>query len=247
MAQLVPALYNLYVDDWLPEQFQILGLDLKPMTDAKFADRLRSGAAQFSRYAPDLPDWGRFAGRLKYIQANFDAPAPYAQLAKELAALDKTWNTPARRIFYLAVPPQLIETIVARLGEVGLVSDPRRTRVVIEKPFGHDLDSAVRLNRLLLKSLAESQIFRIDHYLGKETVQNILAFRFANSLFEPIWNRRYIDHVQLTVAETVGVEHRGGYYEQRGRSTRHGAESSHSRAGTHRHGTAGLFRTRRAA
>jgi glucose-6-phosphate 1-dehydrogenase len=214
--KLVPAFYNLYVDDWLPEQFQILGLDLKPMSDSDFRERLRSGAERFSRYAPALPNWERFADHLKYIEANFDAPAPYAQLTQELAAQDRAWNTPAQHMFYLAVPPQLIEMIVSRLGEAGLVADRRRARVVIEKPFGHDLDSAARLNRLLLSSLAESQIFRIDHYLGKETVQNILAFRFANSLFEPIWNRRYIDHVQLTVAEKVGVEHRGAYYERAG-------------------------------
>jgi glucose-6-phosphate 1-dehydrogenase len=215
--KLVPALYNLYIDDWLPEQLHILGLDLKPMDDSEFREHLRSGTGQFSRYAPDgLPDWPHFAEHLRYVEANFDSPAPYAQLAKELAAQDQAWNVPAQHIFYLAVPPQLIETIVSRLGEAGLVGDRRRARVVIEKPFGHDLESAARLNRLLLKCLAESQIFRIDHYLGKETVQNILALRFANSLFEPIWNRRYIDHVQLTVAEKVGVEHRGRYYDKAG-------------------------------
>jgi glucose-6-phosphate 1-dehydrogenase len=214
--KLAPALYNLYVDDWLPEQFHILGLDLKQMDDLAFRDRLREGTGRFSRYAPGLPDWARFARNLTYAEANFDTPEPYSQLAEKLAAQDHAWNTPAEHIFYLAVPPQLIETIVSHLGQAGLVSDRQRARVVIEKPFGHDLDSAAHLNRLLLSSLAESQIFRIDHYLGKETVQNILALRFANSLFEPIWNRRYIDHVQVTVAEKVGVEHRGGYYEQAG-------------------------------
>ena len=214
--KLVPALYHLFVDKWLPEQFQIVGIDRKPLDDRQFRERLRSGAMHFARYAPELPNWGRLEQHARYVAGDIHTPAPYARLAGELPAQDQAWGAPAQHIFYLAVPPHLIETVVSHLGQAGLVADRGRTRVVIEKPFGHDLDSAARLNRLLLESLAESQIYRIDHYLGKETVQNILALRFANSLFEPIWNRRYIDHVQITVAEKLGVEHRGRYYERAG-------------------------------
>jgi glucose-6-phosphate 1-dehydrogenase len=146
----------------------------------------------------------------------FDNPATYENLTATLNEQDKKWGETATRIFYLSTPPSIVETIVHNLGQAHLVDDRRHARLVVEKPFGRDYASACSLNQSLLKTLDESQIYRIDHYLGKETVQNILAFRFANALFEPIWNRRYIDHIQITVAEQVGVEHRGGYYDQSG-------------------------------
>ena len=137
-------------------------------------------------------------------------------LAKKLADQDKAWDAKANRIFYLGLPPRMIDPVARELGQARLNQDRKRSRIVVEKPFGHDLDSAQALNHTLGTIFHESQIFRIDHYLGKETVQNILAFRFANTLFEPIWNRHYIDHVQITVAETVGVGSRGHYYDQAG-------------------------------
>ena len=143
-------------------------------------------------------------------------PKPFEALAKALKEQDKDLGEQAERVFYLATPPVIVEEIVHNLGQAGLTNDPQRSRLVFEKPFGHDQASAHALNRSLLETLEESQIYRIDHFLGKETVQNILAFRFANALFEPIWDRRYIDHVQITVAEQLGVEHRGEYYDQAG-------------------------------
>jgi glucose-6-phosphate 1-dehydrogenase len=214
--KLIPALYNLYLDHRLPEQFAILGLDRKPSADDVFRARLRDGAAQFSRRLPTAADWDAFARRLTYLQTDFTASDSYTRLATRMADLSKQWVGDVNRIYYLATPPAMIGVIAERLGAAQLTADPRRTRLVVEKPFGRDLASATELNRILARVLAESQIYRIDHYLGKETVQNILAFRFANSLFEPIWNRRYIDHVQITVAEQLGVEHRGAYYEQAG-------------------------------
>ena len=153
-----------------------------------------------------------------------------ADLGKKLAGYDKAWDMPANRLFYLALPPSMIEPITEHLAEANLNEDRDRARIVVEKPFGHDLDSAKELDRVLTGLFDESQIFRIDHYLGKETVQNILAFRFGNTFFEPIWNRRYIDHVQITVAEKVGVEHRGGFgwTGHAGVRRRHRRELAHS-------------------
>ena len=214
--KLVPALYNLYLDHWLPEQFAIVGLDRKPLADDAFRAQLREGANQFSRRPPTTADWQRFAGHLNYLQMDFGNPDSYARLAGQLTGQEKDWEGTANRIFYLATPPSMIAVIAERLAAAKLVAEAARTRLVAEKPFGSDLASATELNRVLARLMTEEQVYRIDHYLGKETVQNILAFRFANSLFEPIWNQRYIDHVQITVAEQLGVEHRGGYYEQAG-------------------------------
>lgn len=216
--KLVPALYNLYLDGFLPEQFTIVGMDGKHAELDDWRTRLRDGVDQFSRRGKvDDAQWQTFVVHLTaYQSGDFNDKATYDALAQTLAVQEAAWGQVASRLFYLATPPVIVAGIVQHLGQAGLVSDIQHSRVVVEKPFGHDLDSARSLNQALLGILDESQIYRIDHYLGKETVQNILAFRFANALFEPVWDRRYIDHVQITVAETVGVEHRGGYYEHSG-------------------------------
>jgi glucose-6-phosphate 1-dehydrogenase len=215
--KLVPALYNLFLDRRLPERFAIIGVARHEIDGNAFRQRLREGVDLFSRRGKAIDErWDEFASRLTYFAGDFTAPATGALLRERLEQLDREWNSRADRIFYLAISPGLIETAARQLESLGVCKDCSRDRLVVEKPFGRDLASAVALNRLLTSLFDESQIYRIDHYLGKETVQNILAFRFANSLFEPIWNRRYIDHVQITVAETVGVEERGGYYDKAG-------------------------------
>ena len=212
--KLIPALFNLHLDKSLPQPFAVHGIDRIESSSEQLREHLRDGAKQFSRRGPPADaDWDSFVAAVTYQRADFDDPAAYAQLADYLARIDTQWNTQAGRIFYLATPPSLFGVIARRLGEAGLSREPERSHIVVEKPLGCDLESARQLNRVLTDNFAESQIFRIDHYLGKETVQNILAFRFANVLFEPIWNRRYVDHVTITVAEEVGVEHRGGYYD----------------------------------
>jgi len=215
--KIVPAVYNLFLDGDLPPTFALIGVDRVQMNDQQFRDHLREGVDQFSRRgATKTDEWNAFAARVNYLDADFKDAKAFGRLADLLSARDKESATPTEHVFYLATSPTMIELIARQLVQAKLMGDVVRQRLVVEKPFGRDLSSAETLNQSLTGLLKEKQIYRIDHYMGKETVQNILAFRFANSVFEPIWNRRYIDHVQITVAEAVGVEHRGGYYDRSG-------------------------------
>jgi glucose-6-phosphate 1-dehydrogenase len=215
--KLIPALFNLWLDKWLPAQFQIIGVDAKGTPADEYLQHLREGIDAFSRQgqATDA-DWQAFSAHIAYLHADFADAACYAQLATKLTNLDAGWSAPATRIFYLSTPPTLVQLICRHLHQSMPTEDLAHVRLVCEKPFGRDLESARALSLFLTGLFDERQIYRIDHYLGKETVQNLLAFRFANGVQEPLWNRRYIDHVQITVAEAVGVEHRGDYYDQSG-------------------------------
>lgn len=224
--KLGPALYNSLLGGFLPPEFTVVGFARRDLTDEAFRDHLLDGINRHSRNRPAKPAiWDSFAAGIEYHRGNFDDPAAFAELAKRLDRIDRDRGTAGNRLFYLAVPPSLYPEIVHQLDRAGLAasgekrsSGSRRgwTRVIVEKPFGYDLASAQALNREIASVLDEEQVFRIDHYLGKETVQNLAVFRFGNGLFEPIWNRRYIDSVQITVAETVGVEGRGDFYDQTG-------------------------------
>ncbi|MFI5331712.1 MAG: glucose-6-phosphate dehydrogenase, partial [Desulfobaccales bacterium] len=214
--KLIPAIYSLYVDGWLPEKFRIIGTGHQHMEEEAFHSHLKTGVDKYARRTLTEEDWSRFAAHLTFMTADLEKPEMFAELARTLADQDREWNARANRIFYLSLPPTMIEPVARELARVKLNQDRVRDRIVVEKPFGRDLDSARALNHNLTELFHESQIFRIDHYLGKETVQNIIAFRFANTLFEPVWNRNYIDHVQITVAEAEGVGSRGHYYDQAG-------------------------------
>jgi glucose-6-phosphate 1-dehydrogenase len=215
--KLIPALFDLSQDRSMPAHFSIIAVDRVNMSDGAIRRRLQEGVNKFSRFGKaSAATWNQFAKHISYQQGDFKKPATYAALGKQCAQLEKEWGVKAHRIFYMATPPSMFGEIPKYLGKAGLARDREWARIVVEKPIGYDLESARSLNAILGANFDESQIFRIDHYLGKETVQNILAFRFANPLFEPIWNRRYIDYVTITVAESVGVGHRGGYYDHAG-------------------------------
>ena len=216
--KLIPALYNLAKAELLSREFAIVGTSHRKMSNEDFRQMV---AEDIKHYAggdvnQDIVEW--FVKRLYYVSGEFNDKNVYAQLKDFLKKVDQDHTTHGNFFFYLATAPNYFGPIVEQLAAVGLMEEDNQhwRRVIIEKPFGHDLDSAKTLNVQLLKVAKERQIYRIDHYLGKETVQNILAFRFANGIFEPIWNRRYIDHIQISVAETVGVEQRGSYYDQAG-------------------------------
>lgn len=215
---LIPALYNLARSNLLPKEFAIVGVARASMSTEDFRSKMSRDIQEFATVSVDPQLWEWFEQRLYYLAGDFQEANTYSQLQDLLAQVDTECSTQGNYLYYLAVASNFFCDIIWQLGSAGLTHEENGhwRRVIIEKPFGHDLDSARALNKNISTVLQESQIYRIDHYLGKETVQNILVFRFGNGLFEPIWNHRYIDHVQITVAETVGVETRGGFYEGTG-------------------------------
>ncbi len=219
--KLLPALYNLEMDHHLPSSFSVVGFARRDWSDDKFREEMRSGIEQFSRRPLDPAVWETFCQKLHFLSSEFESCEGYERLNKLLTEKEQEHGIGSNVIYYLATQPSYYPTIIERLGEAELGGRNRKTeqgytRLIIEKPFGHDLESARELNEQLHRVFSENQIYRIDHYLGKETVQNILMFRFANGIFEPIWDRRYVDHIQITAAESIGVEGRGRYYEESG-------------------------------
>lgn len=216
--KLIPALFNLACEGLIPEGFAMLGFARSGSSDEKFREAMTDAVKQYGTREFNAAAWEKFVQRLHYGAHPYDDPASYAAIRNRLDELDKKFGTQGNRVFYLSTPPGNFPIITENLGKAGLNEEEggRFSRVVIEKPFGRNLESAKELNANVYQQFEEHQVYRIDHYLGKETVQNILVFRFANGIFEPIWDRRYIDHVQITVAESVGIEGRGGYYESAG-------------------------------
>jgi glucose-6-phosphate 1-dehydrogenase len=219
--KLLPALYNLAVSRLLPPGMSIVGFALTEQSEDEFRKNMHDAVGEFSRRKPvDETVWSDFVSRLHYVSGKFEDPGNFGKLREKLEELDRTNGTRGNRIYYLAVPPSAFRTVNDNLAKAGLVHDPddasKYSRIIIEKPFGRDLASADALTADLHRVFHERQIFRIDHYLGKETVQNLVALRFGNAIFEPIWNRNHIDHVQITVAEDIGVEGRGKFYEEAG-------------------------------
>ncbi len=216
--KLLPALFALYASRTLPEPFTIVAVARTDMTDEEFRRRMREAVTEFGRVQPPSETvWERFAGALRYVPGDPKDPALYPRLAQALEGIERERGTGGNRLFYCATPPSLYEPIVDHLGRSGLARVAGGwTRIVVEKPFGRDLASARHLNGRLARVFGEDQIYRIDHYLGKETVQNLLVLRFGNGIFEPLWNRNHVAHVQVTVAESLGVETRGAYYEEAG-------------------------------
>ena len=215
--KILPALYNLFVESYLPEHVAIVGYSFSDWSDDDFRAHAKDAVEQFSRTPIDPGAWERFAPMLSFIAGKFDDPAAMRTLAGRLSDADADRACDGGRLYYLATPPSFFPVIATQLGAMpGGPGDPDRTRIVVEKPFGHDLASAKELNEVIHKVFEERQVFRIDHYLGKETVQNLMVVRFGNSLWERVWNRDAIDHVQFTVAEEIGVEGRAAYYEQAG-------------------------------
>ncbi len=216
--KLIPAIYNLASHKHLPKEFALVGFAITNLSQEDFRDGLSGDIRHFATGEVYPAVWDDLVQRLHYVQGDFRDAEAYARLQQQLAQVDKAHATGGNYLFYLATAPSFFSQIITQLGASGLVEerDGCWRRIIIEKPFGHDLETAKALNREISSVVKERQIYRIDHYLGKETVQNILVFRFANGIFEPVWNHRYIDHVQITVAESLGVEHRGRYYEEAG-------------------------------
>jgi glucose-6-phosphate 1-dehydrogenase len=212
-----PAIYNLYLDNWMPEQFAIIGTGRSKYSDIDFRNKLLDGINKFSRKGEaDKNTWDVFSKNITYHAADINDDKAYQELGAKIAELKKGWDKEPTVIFYMAVASDFFPIIAKNIKKNKLAGHPEKTRIVIEKPFGNDLESAKELNKLLCDIFDENQIYRIDHYLGKETVQNIMAFRFANSILEPIWNRNYIQHVQISVSEQLGVGSRGQFYEGAG-------------------------------
>ena len=211
--KLIPALYHLFVEGLLSEPFRVVGYARSQMSNEEFREFAHEAAIEFCRCKVEGERWDEFATRLSYVSGEFTDPGAFAHLRRHLDRFDETHGTSGRRFYYCSTPPVAYPDIVRRVGEEKMAAG---TRIVIEKPFGENLESARELNEIVHEVFDEDQVYRIDHYLGKETVQNILAFRFANAMWEPIWNRRYVDHVQLTVAEEIGIEGRGRFYERTG-------------------------------
>jgi glucose-6-phosphate 1-dehydrogenase len=218
--KVIPAMFDLAQHNSLGERFAILGFARTPMTDESFRSNLDEAAKTISEVGPIDPEkWNAFAGNLYYLSGDYADPNAYTQLANRLAETDEQHQLGGNRLFYLSTPPEVYPVIVEHLGHAGLArpsSPDAWVRIVIEKPFGRDLASAKELNKIVLSVFEEDQVYRIDHYLGKDTVQNLLVLRFGNGIFEPLWNRNYVDHVQITASETLGVERRGGFYETAG-------------------------------
>jgi glucose-6-phosphate 1-dehydrogenase len=220
--KVVPALYQLWRTNLLPHEFVVLCLGRRPYKAEDLRREYRESLEKYSRVLPlDDVAWRSFASRIEYERLDFGDADAFDRLAERLTHLEHAQGIEGNHLYYLATQPSAFSEIVGQLGRVGLdheTHDGGWRRIIIEKPFGHDLPSAIRLNREVGKVFRESQVYRIDHYLGKETVRNLLVFRFGNGIFEPIWNRRHIDHIQITVAESIGVENRGSFYEETGAS-----------------------------
>jgi glucose-6-phosphate 1-dehydrogenase len=217
--KLLPAVYTMTRERLLPAAFAVVGLARFAWDDERFRAEARLGCDKFARRRPvDETLWSNFGDSLHYVSGEFDDPAAYERLKVRLAEIDTRYGIPGNRLFYLSTPPSTFPTIVERLGKAGLVSRQLKpwTRIIVEKPFGRDLASAQLLNRQLKQFFREMQIYRIDHYLGKETVQNMMALRFSNGIFEPLWNRNHVESVQITAAEAIGVEGRINYFEEAG-------------------------------
>ena len=218
--KVIPAMYDLAQNNSLGERYAIIGFARTPMTDESFRTTIGEAAKTISEVGPIEPaKWNAFASNLYYSAGEYGDQNSYAQLAKRLAEIDAEKKLGGNRLFYLSTPPEVYRDIVEQLGRAGLARPANANswvRIIIEKPFGRDLATARELNKIVLNVFEEKQVYRIDHYLGKDTVQNLLVLRFSNGIFEPLWNRNYVDHVQITAGETLGVERRGGFYESAG-------------------------------